>query len=143
MNEIRIDPADARPLWRQIEEGVAALVASGSLAPGAAVASVRELARELQVNPATVAKAYRRLADAGVLAVRRGEGTFVADAPPSTSPAELEERLERSALRYASEASTLGADRARATGAVEAAFDVLAAPRPASREPQESGESHE
>ena len=38
-----------------------------------------DLARELRVNPATVAKAYQRLTEAGVLTVRRGEGTFVAE----------------------------------------------------------------
>ncbi len=41
--------------------------------------SVRELARALRVNPATVSKAYRRLTEAGLLTVRRGEGTFVGE----------------------------------------------------------------
>ena len=79
---LHIDPRDARPIWRQIEEGVQHLVARGALPAGALVPSVRDLARELQVNPATVSKAYQRLTDAGVLAVRRGDGTYVSDAPP-------------------------------------------------------------
>src|SRR5947209_2867682 len=62
---LRIDPQDPRPIWRQIEETVRHLVASGSLAAGTGVPSVRDLARELQVNPATVSKAYQRLTDAG------------------------------------------------------------------------------
>ena len=74
---LRVDPAAAAPLWSQIEEGVRRLVASGTLAPGAAVPSVRDLARDLRVNPATVSKAYQRLTDAGVLEVRRGDGTYV------------------------------------------------------------------
>ena len=78
---LAIDPTDAVPIWKQIEDGVRRLVVAGVLAPGAAVPSVRELARELRVNPATVSKAYQRLTDAGVLEVRRGEGTFVADRP--------------------------------------------------------------
>ena len=71
---LRIDPADPRPIWRQIEESVRHLVASGALAAGAPVPSVRDLARDLQVNPATGLKAYQRLTDAGVLAVRAGRG---------------------------------------------------------------------
>ena len=72
MTDLRIDPTDATPIWSQIEEGLRRLVASGALAPGAVVPSVRDLARELRINPATVAKAYQRLTDAGVLTVRRG-----------------------------------------------------------------------
>ena len=102
---IRIDPADATPIWSQIEESLRRLVASGALKPGAAVPSVRDLARELNVNPATVAKAYQRLTDAGVLAVRRGEGTYVADAPPAMSRAERTRILRDAAVRYASVAA--------------------------------------
>ena len=80
---LHIDPSDSVPIWKQIEEGVLHLIATGALGPGDPVASVRELARQLRVNPLTVSKAYRRLADRGVLTVKRGEGTFVADNPPS------------------------------------------------------------
>ena len=82
---IDVDPADAVPIWRQIEDGVRRLVACGGMRPGEAVPSVRDLARDLRVNPATVAKAYQRLTDEGLLEVRRGEGTFVAAAPSSSS----------------------------------------------------------
>src|SRR5262245_41825991 len=41
---LRIDPSDPRPIWRQIEESVRHLVASGALAPAALVPSVRDLA---------------------------------------------------------------------------------------------------
>ena len=69
-----IDPAAAAPIWRQIEDGMRRLVASGALPVGTAVPSVRELARELRVNPATVSKAYQRLTADGALEVRRGRG---------------------------------------------------------------------
>ncbi len=69
---IEISTADAAPIWRQIEERVRRLVQAGTLAPGCPVPSVRDLARTLRINPATVAKAYQRLTDAGVLQVRRG-----------------------------------------------------------------------
>jgi len=121
-----IDPTDPRPIWRQIEERVRNLVASGALRPSASMPSVRELARGLAVNPATVAKAYQRLTDAGVLAVRRGDGTYVASAPPALSTTELQERLYAEALRYASLAATLGATAQQATAALDSAWRALA-----------------
>jgi GntR family transcriptional regulator len=124
---LRIDPKDPRPIWRQIEEGVQYLVASGSLAVGAGVPSVRDLARELQVNPATVSRAYQRLTDAGVLSVRRGDGTYVSDAPPLLTPAERADRLAQAALRYAGTAITLGASRETATDALAEAWEDLKA----------------
>jgi GntR family transcriptional regulator len=105
---LRIDPTDATPIWSQIEEGIRRLVASGALKPGAPVPSVRELASELRINPATVARGYQRLAEDGILTVRRGDGTYVADAPPAMSKTEKTRILREGALRYASLAATLG-----------------------------------
>ncbi len=122
---LRIDPADSRPIWRQIEEGVRHLVASGSLPAGAAVPSVRDLARDLQVNPATVSKAYQRLTDAGVLAVKRGEGTYVSDAPPKLPDTERSRRLLQGALRYASLAVTIGAGREESAETLDEAWHSL------------------
>src|SRR5258708_25401964 len=95
---IRVDPELANPIWSQIEESVRHLVASGALAPGAALPSVRDLARDQRINPNTVAKAYQRLAEAGVLETRRGEGTFVAERPPPM-PAAPNARVPREGAR--------------------------------------------
>ena len=122
MATLRIDPADPTPIWSQIEEGVRRLVASGSLEPGGAVPSVRDLARDLNVNPATVAKAYQRLTESGVLTVRRGDGTYVADAPPPMSRAERARILRDAAARYASLAATLGVDENEAARALADAW---------------------
>ncbi len=94
-----INPSDAAPIWRQIEEGVRRMISLGALEPGAPVPSVRDLAQRLRMNPNTVARAYQRLADAGVLAVRRGEGTFVADEPASLRRSEKQEILREAAMR--------------------------------------------
>ena len=122
---LRIDPRDARPIWRQIEEGVRHLVARGALPAGLLVPSVRDLARDLQVNPATVSKAYQRLTDAGVLAVRRGEGTFVAATPPPVEDTRRNVRLLEEAVRYASLAITLGASREESLATFETAWSGL------------------
>ena len=50
------------------------------LSPGERLPSVRELARELAVNQNTVLRVYERLSGEGLLEMRHGQGTFVADA---------------------------------------------------------------
>jgi GntR family transcriptional regulator len=122
---VQVDPTDAVPIWRQIEEGLRRLVGSASIEPGEAVPSVRDLARSLRVNPATVAKAYQRLADAGVLTTKRGEGTFVASSPPTMRPADRTRELGESASRYIAVASTIGATLEEALRSVERTWEGM------------------
>ena len=117
-----IDPAAAAPIWRQIEDGMRRLVASGALPVGTAVPSVRELARELRVNPATVSKAYQRLTADGALEVRRGEGTFVAERPAGAQAAERERILKAGAARFAEAARSMGVREEEAIAAISAAW---------------------
>ena len=117
-----INASGPEPIWRQIEEGVRRLVALGALTPGAAVPSVRDLARDLRVNPNTVARAYQRLTENGVLTVRRGEGTYVADEPSQPRKAEKHEALREAATRYASSAIAVGAEVGEAAAEVESAY---------------------
>ncbi len=125
MRALHIDFASAMPIWSQIEEGMRRLVASSALAPGRPVPSVRDLAKDLRVNPATVVKAYQRLADAGILTVRRGDGTYVADAPPVLARGERERSLREGASRYAALALSLGANETDAAGHLSAAWRTL------------------
>jgi GntR family transcriptional regulator len=120
-----INPADAAPIWRQIEEGMRRLITVGALAPGAAVPSVRDLARELRVNPATVSRAYQRLTDAGVLSVRRGDGTYVADEPAQLKKSERHELLRDAAARYASAAISAGVELDEAVDELASAYEKL------------------
>lgn len=77
--QIRIHPNDGVPIYLQIVNQVKYLAASGRLAPGEQLPSVRKLAEVLVVNPNTVARAYRELETMGALATRRGAGVFVAE----------------------------------------------------------------
>jgi GntR family transcriptional regulator len=120
-----INPSDAAPIWRQIEEGMRRMISIGTLGPGDAVPSVRELAQQLRVNPNTVARAYQRLTDQGVFAVRRGEGTFVADVPVQMKKAKRNEQLRDAATRYAGTALAVGADFGAASEELTSAFDRL------------------
>ncbi|MGB9688506.1 GntR family transcriptional regulator [Thermogutta sp.] len=79
---VRVDPADATPIYEQIARQIKFAVASGALQPGELTPSVREMARRLAVNPNTVARAYRELQDEGILTVQRGLGLAVAEDAP-------------------------------------------------------------
>ncbi|MGZ4809404.1 MAG: GntR family transcriptional regulator [Thermoanaerobaculia bacterium] len=117
-----VNASAAAPIWRQIEEGIRRMIVLGSLEPGGSVPSVRDLARELRVNPNTVARAYQRLIDAGVLAVKRGEGTYVADTPSHPKKAERNESLRNAAAHFAGTALSIGASVDEALSEVEAAY---------------------
>jgi GntR family transcriptional regulator len=73
-----IDTANGIAVYEQIVRQVKFAVAREAVKPGEMVPSVRELARELAVNPNTVARAYRQLQSDGVLESVRGTGLEVA-----------------------------------------------------------------
>jgi GntR family transcriptional regulator len=77
----RIDPRSPTPLYAQIAALVRVAIASRELAPGVVLPSVRQLAAQLRINPATVVQAYRELEIEGLVATRQGLGTSVLDVP--------------------------------------------------------------
>lgn len=123
MQFLDIDPAAASPIWRQIEDGIRRQVASGRLATGQPIPSVRELSRALRVNPATVSRAYQRLTDAGLLEVRRGEGTFVAALDADRLADERRRLLADGAASFVGLAHGLGASRDEALAAVDTSWN--------------------
>jgi DNA-binding transcriptional regulator YhcF (GntR family) len=80
---IRIDVGSSTPLEEQIVRAFRQALAHGAAAPGEELPSVRQLAADLGVHWNTVARAYRRLADEGLLVVRRGRSVVVRDHPRS------------------------------------------------------------
>src|SRR5262245_30169202 len=74
----QIDPHNGLAIYDQIARQVKFAVAGGVLRAGEMIPSVRELARELAINPNTIARAYRQLQDDGVLAPVRGTGLEIA-----------------------------------------------------------------
>ena len=103
-----IDPRSPTPLWGQIATRVKVAVAAGELLVGEAVPSVRELARRLRVNPATVAQAYRELATEGFLETRHGSGTFVREITRERRAKEIEEKARELVRSLLEEGARLG-----------------------------------
>jgi GntR family transcriptional regulator len=74
---LHIDPHNGLAIYDQIVRQLKFAVASGALKSGELIPSVRELARELAINPNTIARAYRQLQDDDVLLSVRGTGLEV------------------------------------------------------------------
>src|SRR5882724_5165464 len=73
----RIESSNGLAIYEQIVRQVKFAVAGDALKTGDLVPSVRELSRDLAVNPNTVARAYRELQGEGILAPLRGTGLEV------------------------------------------------------------------
>jgi len=76
--EFQIDTASRTPIYRQLVAQIREAVARGKLAPEERLPSVRDLSRQLVINPNTVARVYTELEREGVLNTRPGLGVFVA-----------------------------------------------------------------
>lgn len=94
MISIDIDLSSDVPIYLQIKEQIRGGVAAGSLRCGDKLASVRELAVHLRVNPNTVARAYRELETEGFLESRKGQGTFIGETSRPLSVTERTSILE-------------------------------------------------
>jgi len=91
---IQIVTGDARPVFRQIVDGIRMKIATGELLPGTRLPSLRSLALQVMVNPNTVAKAYAQLTAEGVIESRHGVGVFVREPRQRLSGEEQERRLD-------------------------------------------------
>ena len=66
------------PVYKQIINQICTALAGGNLKEGDRLPTIRELHEKLNVNPNTVAKAYRELELKGIISSQRGNGSFVA-----------------------------------------------------------------
>ncbi len=76
---IQISPGSDEPIYVQVAEQISEAIAKGQLATGDKLPAVRKLAAELVINPNTVARAYSRLEQAGLVTTKTGSGTFISD----------------------------------------------------------------
>jgi GntR family transcriptional regulator len=100
------------PVYRQIIHHVQAAVAAGRLKEGDQLPTIRALHEKLNVNPNTVARAYRELQHLGVVSLEHGSGCFVAppaEARPVGIPArERKAKIRQLCARFAAEARSHG-----------------------------------
>jgi len=104
---ITVSTGGGTPIYRQIVDQVRLAVATGVLAPGEAMPSVRQLAERLMINVNTVAKAYGELVRDGVLESLQGKGFLVAAKRQIYSRPERLRRLHQALDAFVHEAVVL------------------------------------
>ena len=67
------------PIYEQIIDSIKELVVKGVLIPGERLPSVRDMAKEMTLNPNTVQKAYQELERQGIISTLRGKGSFISE----------------------------------------------------------------
>jgi len=97
----------------QIEYGIA----TGEIPRGTKLPSVRELARQLRLAPATVSQVYRELRQQGLLESQQGRGTFVPERLPPQQATEAMVALGHAVDAFFASAEALGFSRSAAAEA--------------------------
>ena len=103
-----LDGHSGVPVYRQLIDQVQAAVASGALATGDQLPTVRQVAVDLAINPNTVSRAYREMEIRGMLDTQQGTGTFVADRKVEYSKDEWERMLGQLVGEFVSRAGAAG-----------------------------------
>lgn len=100
------------PVYKQIIHHVQAAVADGRLGAGDQLPTIRALHEKLQVNPNTVARAYRELQHLGLIATEHGSGCYVAPGaagrPPELPARARKAKLAELCARFTAEARSHG-----------------------------------
>src|SRR5262245_17304608 len=118
---LRLDPHSPEPIFEQLAFQVKARIARGKLDEGDRLPSVRELAKDLAINPNTVARAYQALEGQGVIVRRQGAGCFVTGNSSSLRLEERRKKLDELARRLVIESHHLGFDEDEVRAALERA----------------------
>ncbi|NQV33495.1 MAG: GntR family transcriptional regulator [Phycisphaeraceae bacterium] len=106
---LRLDHQSGEPIYRQIVEQVKYKVASGQIKAGEQLPSIREMAKDLKINPRTVVKAYEELQAAGLVVRRQGQGVFITESQTAMPARVRHKAIADLASRLLSEASRMGA----------------------------------
>lgn len=122
---LQVTASDPTPAYEQLRRQLVALILSGAVAPGERLPPLRQLASDLGLAVGTVARTYRELESAGLVASRRGAGTRVLPRTGAPPDAPLGQALRTSAEELVQRARRLGASDEQVLGAVT---DALALP---------------
>jgi GntR family transcriptional regulator len=123
---LQLDPNSPIPPYEQLRTQITTMVATGVLARGARLPPIRQLARDLGVATATIARAFRELERDQIITTRGRHGTFVLDAPTQVAAAERDQRLATAARSFAVQARQLGVDPEHALRQARWALEALA-----------------
>jgi GntR family transcriptional regulator len=130
----QIDAASRSPIYRQLAQQIREAVARGRLAPESRLPSVRDLSRQLVINPNTVARVYTELERDGVLNTRPGLGVFVAQPRNDLTKKARKDRLTALADQLLTEAVHLGFSAEESLALVAERMETFQFPQPVGSE---------
>jgi len=107
----RIDNASDRPVYQQIMDQIKRDIALGRLTKDEKLPTVRQLAKQIAINPNTIAKAYRQLEQEGIIVTKPGAGAFVANLDSNLSRAVRKKIVSEELERIVVEAFHMQIDR--------------------------------
>jgi len=119
-----LDPRGFTPPYEQIRSQISALIAAGQLHPGASLPPVRQLARDLDVAPNTVMRAYNKLKDEGKVAMTLRRGVVVAAGAPTLTEAERQTELDAAVAQLLTAVRHLGLDARTIHAALDRGIDI-------------------
>lgn len=123
---VEIDATSTVPPYDQLREQIGTMIAAGTLTTGTRLPPIRQLAKDLDLAPGTVARAYRELENLGLIEARGRKGSFVAERGAVVAP-DRDEHLRAAARAFAATAAQLGYDTAAAEAAVRDELSKLTA----------------
>lgn len=130
----QIDAASRSPIYRQLAQQIREAVARGRLAPESRLPSVRDLSRQLVINPNTVARVYTELERDGVLNTRPGLGVFVAQPRNDLTKRARKDRLTALVDQLLTEAVHLGFSAEESLALVSERMEKFQFPQPVGSE---------
>lgn len=123
--KISLDYHSSEPLTQQVVLQIKRLVVTKALRPGEKLPSVRQLAKDLKLNPTTTSRVFSQLAKEGVVIQRPGMGVFIAEGPCPFSAEYIGETLSRQAMAFLVEGLRFGLNYTEIKGILDAQHKAL------------------
>lgn len=121
---LSVDSTRALPVYEQVRDQIRRMVSTGTLAPGARLPTIRQLAADLGLAKGTIERAYELLESDRLIERRGRNGTVVADRPDVPTASAVRE-LGDAAERLVVVARQVGADEEAVVAALRQAWATL------------------
>lgn len=119
MENFSIDERSGVPIWVQLRNRLVYLIQTGRYQPGDQLPTVHEMAVNLNINYNTVNKVYRSMETSGLIASKRGRGTFVAENLAFDDEDSLESTIDAMIGDFIRQCEELGMTREEITGRLQ------------------------
>ena len=116
-----INHSSPQPIYEQIVKSIKDKIMDAALLEGAALPSVRTLAKDLRISALTVKKAYDQLEEEGFIVTVHGKGSFVADVYHARLEEEGNKEIEAEFERVIRKARSRGLDE----GEIRQMFEIM------------------